>query len=204
MATYSRSTHTTMIKVETTIRGTAPLLMHRFTADGDGWSATRPPRLAEESPRDIAERVAYRAPDGGLFLPAIHVIQLLRAAADAYPRWSTKRLVPASVRIDVHSIPLLAADRKTPLVDFAVDARAVRIPGTRRRAMRYRPRLEHWAARFELRVNDNLVAPALVRDLLGAGGRQIGVGDYRPERGGSFGTFAVVGWAQVGGMEVAA
>ncbi|MGH7297563.1 MAG: hypothetical protein ACRELB_21680, partial [Polyangiaceae bacterium] len=71
------------------------------------------------------------------------------------------------------------------------------IPATKGRIMRFRPRLDAWTAQVNIRINEDVLEPAIVRQLLDEGGQQLGVGDYRPERGGPFGTFALVSWAEL-------
>ncbi len=53
-----------------------------------------------------------------------------------------------------------------------------------------------WRASFSLRVNEKVLPVDLIHKLLVDGGEQIGVGDYRPEKGGPFGTFRVLHWAE--------
>ena len=60
--------------------------------------------------------------------------------------------------------------------------------------MIHRPRLEKWSAKIDLRVNEELMSESIVRQLLTEGGQQIGVGAFRPEKGGPFGMFDVVAW----------
>jgi hypothetical protein len=61
--------------------------------------------------------------------------------------------------------------------------------------MRHRPRLNQWHAEFTLEIDDDMLEPNLIHQLLIEGGSKNGLGDYRPEKGGPFGKFAVVSWA---------
>jgi hypothetical protein len=187
---------------EVAIEGTASLLMHRFGehAEGDARKATRRTHIAEESPRAIAERAAYRETGGSLYVPGAAISRLLREAGSGHKqrgsRRSLKYVVPAAVRTVEDAVPLFDMDRATRIRDFEVDARPVTIPSTKGRIMRFRPRIDQWTARFHLRVNESLLAAATIRQLLIEGGEQLGIGDYRPERGGPFGTFALVEWKE--------
>jgi hypothetical protein len=80
--------------------------------------------------------------------------------------------------------------------DFEVDSRPVTIPATKGRIMRHRPRFDCWSARFTIRVNEELLPPDFIHQLLVEGGQQIGVGDFRPEKGGPFGTFNLTLWKE--------
>jgi hypothetical protein len=111
-------------------------------------------------------------------------------------RKSTKFVVPAAVLVTEEAIPVLNGDGKTPIADFEVDSRPVTIPATKGRVMRHRPRFDAWSMRFMVRVNDSLLPTDFVHKLLVEGGQQVGIGDYRPARGGPFGTFIVTLWEE--------
>ncbi len=57
--------------------------------------------------------------------------------------------------------------------------------------LRYRPEFREWSAQLEV----TYVTSALTRDsvlsLLDAGGMGVGVGEWRPERDGDFGTYRI-------------
>jgi len=84
-----------------------------------------------------------------------------------------------------------------PAKDFEVDSRPVVIPSTKGRIMRHRPRFDQWSASFTIRINEMILPVDFVQRLLTEGGEQIGIGDFRPEKGGPFGTFNVVEWTEV-------
>lgn len=185
-----------MITVTTTIVGTTALLQHRFAESFETAKQTRRVNIQQKEPREEAETLAYRLPGGELYLPGAAIGRLLREAGGAHKqrgsRKSIKYVVPAAVLVLADTIGLHAPDTGVALVDFEVDGRPVTIPATKGRIMRYRPRLNAWAATFDVRINETILSVETVHQLLTEGGQQIGVGDYRPERGGPFGTFRVV------------
>ena len=187
---------------EILIQGTTPMLQHRFTEESEVEKQTRRVARAETDPRKEAERVAYRLPSGDLYMPGAAIARLLREAGGGHKqkgsRKSMKYVVPAAILVNEDMIPLVNGDGKTALVDFEVDSRPVTIPATKGRIMRHRPRLNQWGARFTLRINPQLIDPQFVHQLLNEGGQQLGLLDYRPERGGPFGTFNVVEWREIG------
>lgn len=193
-----------MKTIEVWIEGTTAILQQRFSeAAEQSTSATaRRVQMKNELPRDAAEKSAYREPSGALYHPGAAIGRLLREAGGAHKqrgsRKSIKYVVPAAVLVLDDAIPLFETDRRTRLRDFEVDSRPVVIPSTKGRVMRHRPRHDAWAMRFTLRINEDVLDPATVRQLLVEGGQQIGIGDYRPEKGGPFGTFAVVAWSETG------
>lgn len=188
--------------IEIWIEGTSSLLQQRFSesAEVDAQKATRRVQLMSETPREAAERVAYRNDDGSLYHPGAAIARLLAEAGRAHKqrgsRRSVKYIVPAAVLVLDDAVPLFELDREGRLSDFEVDARPVTIPATKGRIMRFRPRLDEWTARIRLRINEDVLPADVIRQLLVEGGMQIGIGDYRPERGGPFGTFAVVSWEE--------
>ena len=85
-------------------------------------------------------------------------------------------------------------DGVTPAKDYEVDSRPVVIPSTKGRIMRHRPRFDHWSMRFSMRINEDLLPEDFVHQLLDEGGLQGGIGDFRPQKFGPYGTFLVTEW----------
>lgn len=189
--------------VEVGIRGTSALLMHRFDegAEADGAAATRRVMVSRGTPREEAQKCAYQSKDGKFYLPSTAFARMLREAGGNHKlkgsRRSAKFVVPAAVRPVGDVVYLTNGDGKTPAKDFEVDSRPVTIPATKGRIMRHRPRFDCWSACVTLAINDKLLPPDFIQTLMVEGGQQIGVGDFRPERGGPFGTFHVDSWQVV-------
>ena len=174
--------------------------MHRATEEaliGDTRSNVAGER---EDPRTIAGKAVYRI-GTQLAVPGSAFARLLREAGSAHKakgsRKTLKYLVPAAVIVLDDLCGLYLRDRKTPIVDFEVDARPVTIPATKGRVMRYRARANEWCVPVTLRINEAILTEAMVRQLLADGVAQIGIGDFRPERGGPFGVASVVAWDHV-------
>jgi len=70
-----------------------------------------------------------------------------------------------------------------------VDCRSVKV-GTAR-LMRYRPRLNAWSLTAHLVFDEAMVERAQIINAARNAGSYIGIGDYRPAKGGSFGRFTV-------------
>jgi hypothetical protein len=45
-----------------------------------------------------------------------------------------------------------------------------------------------------MRLDDSVMSPELLREIIDAAGSRIGLGDFRPDRKGPFGKFVVVMW----------
>lgn len=185
--------------IEIRIEGDTALLQHRFGETSEDSGSTRPVLIKSEDPREAAEAVCYRDKDG-LYFPITWVLRMLREAGGSHKqrgsRRSLKYVVPAAVRAVADTVPIVNGDGKTRVKDFEVDSRPVTIPATKGRIMRHRPRVNQWGARFELRLKDDLLDPSTLHMLLNEGGQGVGLGDFRPEKGGPFGTFRVVHFAE--------
>jgi hypothetical protein len=184
--------------VECWITGTMPLLQNRATEEAlTGKTRSNNPGAAED-PRDICERTIYRMPNKQIAVPGTAYARMIREAGGSHKakgsRKSLKYLVPGSVIILDDLCGLYHPDRNTPITSFEVDARPVTIPATKGRVMRYRARFNSWASRFNLRINEQILDETMVRRLTIEGLQQIGVGDFRPEKGGPFGTADVTSW----------
>lgn len=188
------------------IAGTSSLLQHRFgeQAEGDVGATTRVIGVVDRgTPRVAAEAVSYRNAEGILYHPGAAINRLLRESGGSHKikgsRKSAKFVVPAAVLVLDDTIALhMPGDPNTPLTAFEVDSRPVVIPSTKGRVMRHRPRLDAWGMTFSVEIDDELLPPDFIHQLLTEGGRRLGVGDFRPERGGPFGRFMVVRWEEVG------
>ena len=183
------------------ISGRTPILMHRFDEQNEVDEAARKIHVMSTDPRERAEKCAYRDPDGALYLPGSAIARMLREAGGSYKqrgsRKSLKFVVPAAILVVEDHITLRDIDGNA-LTDFEVDGRPVTIPATKGRIMRYRPRLNNWGCEFSLEIDETLMEATLVHQLIVDGGQKIGLLDYRPEKGGPFGRFQVVRWAEMG------
>lgn len=114
-----------------------------------------------EDPRVVAGRCVYRI-GKQLAIPGGAISRLIREAGGGHKskgsRKSLKYIVPAAVLVMDELCPIFLKDRKTPVVDFEVDARPVTIPATKGRVMRYRARCNEWSVRCVLRINENLLS----------------------------------------------
>lgn len=186
---------------EVLIEGTSPLLQHRFTEAAQQSKATRNALVVEKSPREQAQEVVYQASNGTYYFPGAAIARLIREAGGGHKlrgtRKSAKYVVPAAVLVTQDTVTILDLDGETPAKSFEVDSRPVTIPATKGRIMRHRPRFDCWSARFSVRVNEDLLPPEFVQQLITEGGQQVGIGDFRPEKGGPFGTFNLSFWKAI-------
>ena len=188
--------------------GVTSIIQHRFTEAGEvesgtgkGKKTTRSVNKDYGTPREQAEKAAYRNPkDKTLWHPGAAIGRMLREVGAYHKqtgsRRSLKYLVPAAVLVMDDEITMLDGKGKA-LKDFEVDSRPVVIPATKARIMRHRPRHDTWKMKFRIRINTGVLDVPTIRMLMTQGGQMIGLGDFRPEKGGPFGTFDVISFQEV-------
>jgi hypothetical protein len=184
------------VKVE--IQGTTPLLMNKF-GDEAAMKATTGNRASavgeRGTPREQAEKKLYIATDGKTLM--IPQPNLFRAVIDGgvffkagKSKVTTQKssLIPACLTIPGIEIPLIHNE------PWEVDTRAVRIPSTGGRILCYRPCLNDWKLQFEMELDTDIMTMNLLREIVDAAGKRIGLGDFRPACKGPFGKFVVTKW----------
>lgn len=189
-----------MKTVEVTIKGTTPLLQHRFSEDSEQPGATRATLVTRGTPREEADKVCYRNKEGKYYFPSTWIMGSLIEVSSNHKlkgsRRSARFVVPAAVGVTTDTILLTNGDGKTPVTDFEVDSRPVTIPATKGRIMRHRPRFDCWSASFPLRINEKLLPVDFIHRLMDEAGESSGLGDFRPQKRGPFGCFVVTSWKE--------
>lgn len=187
-----------MEAVKVTIEGTTPLLCNRFT-DEAAQAATSGNRVAsigeKGTPREQAEKKLYRSSDGKrLVIPQPNVFRCIIDAGTYFKAGKSKvttqksSLIPACLSIPQIEIEIESRE------GWDVDIRAVRIPSTGGRILCYRPCFNDWRLSFDMELDTEIMTVKLLREILDAAGKRIGLGDFRPACKGPFGKFVVVSW----------
>jgi hypothetical protein len=184
-----------MNSIEVQIRGVSALLVHAFGLDFENADQARTIVRIQKTPREQAESVVYRDTEH-FYVPSTWIIGALRDAGANHKlrgsRRSLRFVVPSAVFVMEENITICLQGQ--PVKDFEVDSRPVTIPSTKGRIMRHRPRFDMWELNFHLEVDPNTLPTDLVHQLLEEVGRSIGIGDFRPAKGGPFGRFAITKW----------
>src|SRR5215831_20226018 len=154
--------------IKATLQGTTALLQHRATEEALGGNTRNNNPRGSEDPREICEKAIYRMPrNHQIAVPGAAFARLLREAGGAHRargrRKSLKYLVPAAVVVLDELCPLYQSDRTTPITDFEVDSRPVTIPATKGRVMRHRARFNEWVVVVTLRIDEDILEEAIVR-----------------------------------------
>lgn len=186
-----------MITYICVIESLSAMLQHRFGDAEEMDAASRKVHIKTKDPRAEAEKCVYRNETGHLYVPGAAIARSLREAGAAHKqrgsRKSLKYVIPAAILIPEEQV-ILRDSEGNPLTEFEVDSRPVVIPATKGRIMRHRPRINKYWAEFHIEIDEDMLEPALIHQLLIEAGLKCGLLDYRPERGGPFGRFAVVSW----------
>lgn len=174
------------------IVGISPLLMNSaaaFTVSDADKSKTRqsiPPPEVE------AEAGTYRLEDNALGFPAAAFKKAVVSAAKGRKvgKLGLPGIVLASVFETTEYVALIDPETDKPLHDYIIDIRGAR-PQKQGMVRRARPRVDAWACDVSLEYDDELITDDLVRELLERAGRNIGIGNFRPEKSGRYGRFEV-------------
>lgn len=166
-------------KLSVTIKGTTPLLMNRFPLEPVE-------ALKMKTKEEQAEVAAYREPaTNELCFPGVNVQRALVGAATYLKgkgRASLKKVAAACLMVGPEHLLF-------GVKNYEIDARAVVVPATKGRVVRFRPRLDSWQLRFVVEYDDVLLRKSDVISIIELCGMRVGIGDFRPERGGWFGRF---------------
>ncbi len=181
------------------IEGTTPLLCNKFT-DSAAQAATSGNRSSvigsKGTPREIAETKLYLGTDGKPCIPTPNLLRCLIDAGKFFKAGKSKvttqktSLLCSCVAVAGVAVSI---EHKDP---WQVDERPVRIPSTGGRILAYRPRFDDWALTFFAELDTSIIAPKLFREIVDASGKQIGLGDFRPDCKGPYGRFAVTLWEE--------
>lgn len=189
-----------LLRVKVTLKGITPLLQNKLSEDQllrlhtkEKTSKTAP-RL---SPREEAAAKLHQTEDGKPIIPGEALFACLKNAGvfirlDAKRQMSTKQstLLPAFIHIDepYHLI-------ESP--GWEVDMRQGKNPNGGEAVCIIRPRFDQWKITFHMQIDVSEIGEDRIRELVDKAGARIGLHDFRPARGGTFGTFIVECWEKI-------
>ena len=148
--------------------------------------------------KDEAEMRTYRNDKGNLVVPSVQVRASLLEASKAFKLGRTNlKTVLNSIMIEpVDDLELKSLSNR-PIKNYTIDKRRVVV--SRAGIMRARPVVPQWKLSFKIEVDRELMENSLqgtstlelLTRVLSDAGKKQGIGDYRPQKGGSFGRFEV-------------
>lgn len=189
------------MKLEITITGTTPLLCNRFTDEAQMAATSRTSSALtgdKGTPKEQANVKLYRgADDKTLIIPGPNMLRCIIDGGVFFKNGRSKvttqktSLIPACVSIEQMEIPIISDD------PWEVDSRPVRNPATGGRFLCHRPMFHNWSLTFTIDLDTELMSSKLLRDIIDASAKRIGLGDYRPACKGPFGKFVVTNWQPI-------
>jgi hypothetical protein len=176
------------------IVGTAPLIVHKFSEKAkrqmlDAMQGRKTPKQAKDPEADY-EAAFYRHDDGGYGFPVI----AFKAASVSACRFFGKSMPMTLAR------QCIFLDAEFSKTDGQKLARIVGTPHMREDVtrvgmggsdLRYRPEFTEWSTELEITYVKSMLTRESVLSLLDAGGMGVGVGEWRPEKKGDFGTYQI-------------
>ena len=178
--------------------GDAPLICHAWSHKAKEemlhkqMKKAKQAKAAKDPEQDFRDSL-YEHPEGGYGFPAV---AFKAAAVDACSH--VDGITKVEARGAFHINGDLVKINGTPTMREDM----VRI-GMGTADIRYRGQFDPWSVDIELRYNAGVLSAEQIIHLFNVAGFGIGVGEWRPQRDGSFGLFHVATEAE-GGMEMAA
>lgn len=192
-------------RVGVIIKGVTPLLQNAMSMDcllGIRDKAKKPKTAEKPSLRDEADNKVHRLANGDPCVP----IQMLYSSfinAGQFVRLDGKRQVstakatvlPGMLTIEEAHLPIFLPGADDP-APWEVDIQQGRNPNGGEAVCIVRPRFDHWELRLTVSIDREQMPLPMARNLIDIAGSRIGIGDFRPQRKGTFGRFSVNAWEE--------
>lgn len=166
--------------------GDSPLICHAWSEKAkkqmlDSQMKKAKQAKAAKDPEADYQESLYRHPDGGYGFPAV---AFKAAAVDACSSIAGVTKVEARGAFHIVGDMVKLEGEPSPREDM------VRV-GMGTADIRYRGEFREWAVEITLRYNANVLSAEQIANLFNTAGFAVGVGEWRPQRDGSFGMFHV-------------
>lgn len=180
--------------IKVPILGTAPLIMHAWSAKAkqqmlDNMQGRKNPK-APKDPQADYEAAFYRTDEGGYGFPVL----AFKAATVEASRFYGKSVTKVGLRQSLFFSGTYSKSANQSLVPIygephmREDVVRVNMGGT---DLRYRPEFPEWTTELTVTYVRSALTRASVLSLIDAGGLGTGIGEWRPERDGDFGTYRI-------------
>ena len=178
-----------MPEFEVKIKGTSPLLQHRFPVEESDVKSKR--RSGSIDYTKEAEKSLYKSKDGMIFEPSSHIEGSMIKAATSFQipgkgKKTFKDMFRAAVFVEPMEIPIEPQS-------YEIDIQPVVV--NRARVRRHRPRFDEWNLNFKIiSLEEEQLDGATIQRILEHAGKFCGLGDWRPK----YGRFEVVQFKKIG------
>jgi hypothetical protein len=176
------------------IVGTAPAITHRFSEKArrqmlDNMQNRKSPK-EPKNPQAEYEAAMYKLDDGRCGIPALAFKQAIVDASRFYGK--SVSMVILRMGVFVQGVfPEAGGQALIPITGEPHMREDVTTVGMGGHDLRYRPEFSEWSAVLPITYVSTLLTADSVLSLIQAAGMGVGVGEWRPERSGDFGTFAI-------------
>ncbi len=175
------------------IIGTSPLIVHKFSEKSkremlDKMQGKRSPKMPK-NPQAEYEAAFYRMKDGQPGMPVI----AFKAATVGAARFYGKDVTMTSLRQFMFFKGEIGENGQQfarIIGEPKMREDVVRV-GNGGTDLRYRPEFSEWSTVLEIAYVTSVLTRGSVLSLVDAGGMGVGVGEWRPEKRGDFGTYKV-------------
>lgn len=175
------------------IRGTAPLVVNRFSEKAkrqmlDAMTGHKPLREVKD-PKAEYEAAFYRLKDGQAGFPALG----FKAATVGGARFFGKQVSMTGLKQMAFFTGEPGEDGHfyVPITGEAIMREDVVRVGRGGTDLRYRPQFTEWSTVLTITYVRSMLDRESLLSLVDAGGLGVGVGEWRPEKGGDFGTYEI-------------
>lgn len=174
--------------------GTMPLIVHNFSEKSkrqmlDKMQGRSTPKVVRDPQADY-EAAFYRTKDGYGF-----PITAFKAATVGAARFYGKDVKMTELRQFIFMRGDISPNDPQALVEIVGEPHmredVVRLSGAGSTDLRYRPEFPEWTTVLEITYVQSSLSRDSVLSLIDAGGMGVGVGEWRPEKRGEFGTYMI-------------
>lgn len=181
-------------RIETTIEGTTPLLMHNPIS----MTEQKASRKKDPDPPEVeAEKGCYWSSNTGkkvLIIKDTHIKGCLLNSAKSF---KTGRRGPSLSTLLAGQVKIHPPEISLGTNQWEADVQSVVIRATKGRILRGRAKVMPWKASFQFIYHiATFPDTTIIKEILQAGGQFVGLLDFRPEKKGSFGQFKVTKWQE--------
>lgn len=185
------------------IKGITPLLQHRMTDEELfgllGTKTSKKKDKEEQTPRELAEKYAYKN-EQGFVIPTSYLCGAFKSVASEYKQKNSQRKSIKSIAGGIFRPTMefaqIVDDNGKPVLDFEVDIK--KATNHQKGAVAIcRPRFDKWNVETEISIDEELISPEMVLDILNDSGKRSGIGSFRVSKGGYYGQYCVTEFTEV-------
>jgi hypothetical protein len=180
-------------RVTVKIKGLSPLIMHRWSEKARremlDKQMKKTVKKEAKSPEEQYESSVYRMDDGEIGFPA----DAFKKAMIRGAKQIGMVMTDARTSFFVHGTYCSKDDRELVAINGEVRPREdmVRLNGATA-DIRFRGQVASWSADLNISYNSSITSFDQIVNMLHAAGYGVGVGEWRPEKDGTFGRFEVI------------